>query len=81
MFLDSCWMAEVFGDIRNNQSRGKCYRPRPTILIISDITMQKLNLATVFVTRYCFEEKKNNERQTPDRRTEHRLTLFLEIMH
>lgn len=58
MFLDSCWMAEVFGDIRNNQSRGKCYRPRPTILIISDITMQKLNLATVFVTRYCFEEKK-----------------------
>ena len=81
MFLDNCWMAEVFvisGIIKVEVSViGLAQRS----WLFRDITMQKLNLATVFVTRYCFEEKKNNERQTPDRRTEHRLTLLLEIMH
>ena len=49
-------------------------------MIIPDITMQKLNLATVFLLDIVLK-KKIIKRQTPDRRTEHRLTLLLEIMH
>ena len=34
-----------------------------------------------FLLDIALKKKKNKERQTPDRRTEHRLTLLLEIMH
>ena len=54
-----------FCDIRNNQGRGKCYQPRPSVRlitltstsIISDITKTVSNNCFII---HCFEE--NNDK-------------------